>query len=81
MRSLQTQAGLGEPSSARRTYRERDPEVRYQWLALREEDVRGFDVPVNHAPLMSSLKRTCHLGGNRDRLIDGQLLVAVDALS
>jgi hypothetical protein len=80
VRRPEAEPGLSHASTARGAHRERDPEVGYERLALRQQDVGGLDVPVDHAPLVRRLQRARHLLRQRDRLVDRQLMLTVEAL-
>ena len=56
----------------------RDAEVGHHGVPALEEDVLRLDVAVHDALPMRIRQRVGHLAGDGDRLLDGQLRLAVD---
>ena len=59
--------------------RECDAEIRDERLAVVEEDVFRFEVPVNDAVAVRIVERARHCARQADRLVDGELLLTLQA--
>ncbi|HJQ67208.1 MAG TPA: hypothetical protein VJ816_12555 [Gemmatimonadales bacterium] len=60
---------------------ERDAEVRHQRPSVVQQDVLGFDVPVNHAVAVRIVERARDLRRDPDRVTDGELLLAIEPVA
>ncbi len=78
VRGADREPRLGQPRASGLGDGERDPEVRHQRLAVVDQYVLGLDVAVNHVVPMRIVQRGRHRLGNVDRLVDAQLLLALD---
>ena len=75
------QARLRQLLFARGGERPRDPEVRDHGLIVGQQDVRGLDVAVHDAVAMSVVERLGHFAGDPKRLVQAQLLLALQPLA
>ena len=80
VRSAHGQARLGQPPAPGRTHRKRDSEVCHEWAALTQQDIRRLDVPVDHTPLMGSVKGLGNVGGDPHRLLHRKLMLSVELI-
>ena len=78
LRRAERQACLRHALAARVLHGERDPEVRHERGTVVQQDVLGLDVAVHDAMPMRVLQRRRHLGGDADRVVDRQLLLAIE---
>jgi dolichyl-phosphate-mannose-protein mannosyltransferase len=71
-----TAGGRTELAGPRRDQRPRDAEVRYQRVALRDQDVAGIDVAVHHPAPVGVVEGVRHLSRDAQRILERQLLLA-----
>ena len=50
-------------------------------MAALEQNVFRLDVAMHHTTLMRVLQRVCHFAGNAQRVVDGQLLFAIQPIA
>jgi hypothetical protein len=67
--------------SLRQLHRPSDAEIRYERVALTEQDVLGFDVPVHDALAMRISERVSHLAGNPYGVVQRQLSLAPEPIT
>src|SRR5687767_2867937 len=72
---------LGHPAAGRGAHRQRNAEVRDKRATVAQENVFGLDVPVNDTLVVRVLQHVRYLGGNLHRLVDAELLLAIELLS
>ena len=58
-----------------------DAEVRQQGVSIGEQDVLGFHIAVHEPRSMRVVEGRAHLFGDTERVLHGQLAVALDALA
>ncbi|CAN5760520.1 hypothetical protein BH23GEM3_BH23GEM3_00470 [soil metagenome] len=80
VRRAQRQARLRPPAAGRRAHRQRDAEVRDERVTVPQEDVFGLDVPVDDTLVVRVLQRVRYFGGNGHRLVNAELLLAIELL-
>jgi hypothetical protein len=73
--------GLRQPRARTRAERERDAEVGDDRLSILKEDVRGLDVPVEHARAMRVVERARDARGDAHGFVDGQLAFPVEPVT
>jgi hypothetical protein len=81
MRRPYGEAGLREAGASGFGDRQRDPEIRYQRLAIVQQDVLGLDVPVHHVVAVGVVQRRRHAARHLHRLLDAQLLLVLQPLT
>jgi len=81
VRCAEAEPRLGEPTVSRDADRQRDAEVREHRLAIGQQDVRGFDVAVNHALAVRVVERVGKARGHAHGLLHRKLVLAVEAVS
>ena len=72
------EARVGEAAAARAAHGARDAEVADERVPFREEDVLGLDVAVDDVVRMRVREGVGDLAREADRLIDGELALALD---
>ena len=67
------EACLGEATPRGSTYGQGNPEIRDQRTTTTEQDVRGFDVPVDYARVVCGLQGVGDFACDSDRFLHGEL--------
>ena len=80
-RGADCHAGFGEFLSARALKRARHAEVCHQRVSLTEQDVLGFDVPVDDPVIMRIAQRIRHFPGDLQRILERKLPIAIQPIT
>ena len=78
MRCADGESRLGHATRAPCRNRERDTEICDHRFAVEQQDVRGFDVPVDHPVPVRVVERFGDVRRDAHRFVHGQLVLAVE---
>ena len=78
LRRAERQSGLRDATAAGVRHGQRDAEVGDQRLAVLHEDVLGLEVAMNHVVPVRVVERARDRRRDADRLIDRELLLAIE---
>ncbi len=81
LRRAERHPGLRHPGGVGRGHGERDAEVRHQGALVVQQDVLGFDVAVDDPPPVRVIQCAGYLGGQPHRVLERELLLAVQAIA